>query len=80
MYYTRVKMSAKMKALRERESRWEIIRTKHVNSINVTSNIVRKFLAMDFVDEKRLSGYRKSGHRLLDPVVVMDLRHEMVRT
>lgn len=65
-----------MKSRREKESRWEMIRKKHINCINVTSQIVRKFLSMDYVDEKRLmSG---GNRRRLDPVLVMDLRHDMV--
>lgn len=73
-------MSGKIAARREKESRWEMIRKKHINCINVTSETVRKFLTLDFVDEKKLvtgSGSGKTRSRL-DPVVVMDLRHEMV--
>lgn len=75
-----VKMSAKIAARREKESRWELIRKKHINCLNVTSETVRKFLNLDFVDEsKMVSNSSGKGRRRLDPVVVMDLRHEMVR-
>lgn len=71
-------MSAKTKARREKESRWDLIRKKHLNCINVTSETVRKFLAMDFVTDDKLRG--GSGRiRRLDPVVVMNLRHEMIK-
>lgn len=66
------------KSQKEKESRWDIIRKKHINCINVTTETVRKFLNLDFVDEKSLIG--KGKRRRLDPVIVMDLRHEMVRT
>lgn len=69
-------MSAKIRAKQEKDTRWEMIRKKHINCINVTSETVRKFLTMDFADEKRFFG-GKSRPRL-DPVIVMDMRHEMV--
>lgn len=69
-------MSGKIKSRLEKESRWEIIRKKHINCINVTTETVRKFLTMNFVDEKQLLPIK--SRRRLDPVIVMDLRHEMV--
>lgn len=70
-------MSGKIRLKREKDSRWDMIRKKHINCINVTTETVRKFLSMDFVDEKSL--LRGSGKkRRLDPVIVMDLRHEMI--
>lgn len=71
-------MSGKIRLKREKDSRWDMIRKKHFNCINVTTETVRKFLSMDFVDEKSL--LRGSGKkRRLDPVIVMDLRHEMIK-
>lgn len=68
-----MKMSAKVRSRREKESRWEMIRKKHINCINVKSETVRRFLKMDI---KVSSEDKAKVH--LNPVLVMDMRHEMV--
>lgn len=50
-----------------------MIRKKHINCINVKSETVRRFLKMDI---KVSSEDKAKVH--LNPVLVMDMRHEMV--
>ncbi|XP_053672409.1 titin homolog [Anopheles nili] len=75
-----------LRKAREKESRWDRIRRKHLNNLTVTSKTVKKFINMDFVDETQLR-MMMSGNTvgpggtkpILDPVLVMDLRHDMIR-
>jgi len=63
---------------KNKENRWDRIRKKHINNINVKTETVRKFFNMNFInpaDEKILNGHMP---RRLDPGLVMDMRHEMV--
>uniref|UniRef100_A0A182Q8R4 Uncharacterized protein n=1 Tax=Anopheles farauti TaxID=69004 RepID=A0A182Q8R4_9DIPT len=74
-----------LRKARAKESRWDRIRRKHLNNLTVTSKTVKKFINMDFVDENQLrllmAGDSAGGgtKSVLDPVLVMDIRHEMVR-
>uniref|UniRef100_A0A182NU19 Sfi1 spindle body domain-containing protein n=1 Tax=Anopheles dirus TaxID=7168 RepID=A0A182NU19_9DIPT len=74
-----------LRKARAKESRWDRIRRKHLNNLTVTSKTVKKFINMDFVDESQLrllvsgDGVGSATKPLLDPVLVMDIRHEMVR-
>ncbi|XP_317210.4 uncharacterized protein LOC1277724 [Anopheles gambiae] len=78
-----------LRKARAKESRWDRIRRKHLNNLTVTSKTVKKFINMDFVDENQLrlmmagegagSGTPGNGKPMLDPVLVMDIRHEMIR-
>uniref|UniRef100_A0A182JY96 Sfi1 spindle body domain-containing protein n=1 Tax=Anopheles christyi TaxID=43041 RepID=A0A182JY96_9DIPT len=78
-----------LRKARAKESRWDRIRRKHLNNLTVTSKTVKKFINMDFVDDSQLrlmmaaegagSGTTGNGKPMLDPVLVMDIRHEMIR-
>uniref|UniRef100_A0A182R2Z7 Uncharacterized protein n=1 Tax=Anopheles funestus TaxID=62324 RepID=A0A182R2Z7_ANOFN len=74
-----------LRKARAKETRWDRIRRKHLNNLTVTSKTVKKFINMDFVDENQLrllmSGEcAGSGTKpMLDPLLVMDIRHEMIR-
>ncbi|XP_035911244.1 probable DNA double-strand break repair Rad50 ATPase [Anopheles stephensi] len=74
-----------LRKARAKESRWDRIRRKHLNNLTVTSKTVKKFINMDFVDESQLrllmAGESAGGGAkpMLDPVLVMDIRHEMIR-
>ncbi|XP_055543919.1 calponin homology domain-containing protein DDB_G0272472 [Wyeomyia smithii] len=65
-----------------KENRWDRIRRKHLNNITVTSKTVKRFFNMNFVDEnqmKILSGDGRTQKTALNPVLVMDIRHEMIK-
>ncbi|XP_052867937.1 uncharacterized protein LOC128273904 [Anopheles cruzii] len=76
-----------LRKARAKESRWDRIRRKHLNKLTVTSKTVKKFINMDFIDESQLRMLMTAGEGpggegtkpILDPVLVMDIRHEMVR-
>uniref|UniRef100_A0A182W6R2 Uncharacterized protein n=1 Tax=Anopheles minimus TaxID=112268 RepID=A0A182W6R2_9DIPT len=74
-----------LRKARAKETRWDRIRRKHLNNLTVTSKTVKKFINMDFVDESQLrllmaGESAGSGTKpILDPVLVMDIRHEMIR-
>ncbi|XP_035779112.1 uncharacterized protein LOC118459639 [Anopheles albimanus] len=81
-----------LRKARSKESRWDRIRRKHLNNLTVTSKTVKKFINMDFIDEAQLrllmagdgstAPGGTTGHRtktMLDPLLVMDIRHEMIR-
>uniref|UniRef100_A0A182PCN4 Sfi1 spindle body domain-containing protein n=1 Tax=Anopheles epiroticus TaxID=199890 RepID=A0A182PCN4_9DIPT len=76
-----------LRKARTKESRWDRIRRKHLNNLTVTSKTVKKFINMDFVDESQLRlmmagegrGTAATTKPMLDPVLVMDIRHEMIR-
>ncbi|XP_053692647.1 calponin homology domain-containing protein DDB_G0272472 [Sabethes cyaneus] len=72
-------LSAKPKL---KENRWDRIRRKHLNNITVTSKTVKRFFNMDFIDEsqlKILNGDGRPPKAGLNPVLVMDIRHEMIK-
>ncbi|XP_001869875.2 uncharacterized protein LOC6053860 [Culex quinquefasciatus] len=64
-----------------KENRWDRIRRKHLNNITVTSKTVKRFFNMDFVDEGQLRMLNGAGEQkqTLNPVLVMDIRHEMIK-
>ncbi|XP_062548825.1 calponin homology domain-containing protein DDB_G0272472 [Armigeres subalbatus] len=65
-----------------KENRWDRIRRKHLNNITVTSKTVKRFFNMDFVDESQmriLNGDGPQQRSALNPVLVMDIRHEMIK-
>ncbi|XP_058824607.1 calponin homology domain-containing protein DDB_G0272472 [Topomyia yanbarensis] len=65
-----------------KENRWDRIRRKHLNNITVTSKTVKRFFNMDFIDENQmriLNGDGDLQKTTLNPVLVMDIRHEMIK-
>uniref|UniRef100_A0A182IYA5 Sfi1 spindle body domain-containing protein n=2 Tax=Anopheles atroparvus TaxID=41427 RepID=A0A182IYA5_ANOAO len=75
-----------LRKARAKESRWDRIRRKHLSNLTVTSKTVKKFINMDYIDESQLrmlmagEGVAGAGTKpVLDPVLVMDIRHEMIR-
>ncbi|KXJ71250.1 hypothetical protein RP20_CCG021052 [Aedes albopictus] len=65
-----------------KENRWDRIRRKHLNNITVTSKTVKRFFNMDFIDENQmriLNGDGQQQRTVLNPVLVMDIRHEMIK-
>lgn len=70
------------KKSKHKETRWNRIRKKHLNSLTVTTSTVKKFINMNFVHEndiRMMSNPDGLRRQLLNPVVVMNLRHEMIR-
>lgn len=70
------------KKSKHKETRWNRIRKKHLNNLTVTTNTVKKFINMNFVHEndiRMMSNPDGLRRQLLNPVVVMNLRHEMIR-
>lgn len=63
-----------------KETRWDRISKKHINSVNVTTENVKKFFGMTFVNENQLK--LMNGEELktscIDPMLVMNMRHEIV--
>lgn len=66
--------------LRSKDTRWDRIRKRHLNSLSVKTETVKKFFAMDFIGRDQLKALSEdnSKKKVLDPVLVMNLRHEMV--
>ncbi|XP_058453243.1 uncharacterized protein LOC131431502 [Malaya genurostris] len=65
-----------------KENRWDRIRRKHLNNITVTSKTVKRFFNMDLIDESQmriLNGDCSAQKTSLNPVLVMDIRHEMIK-
>uniref|UniRef100_A0A336MGR4 CSON000878 protein n=1 Tax=Culicoides sonorensis TaxID=179676 RepID=A0A336MGR4_CULSO len=70
------------KKSKHKETRWNRIRKKHLNNLTVTTNTVKKFINMNFVHEndiQMMSDPDQTRRQLLNPIVVMNLRHEMIR-
>ncbi|XP_059610789.1 golgin subfamily A member 6-like protein 6 [Phlebotomus argentipes] len=65
---------------KSRESRWERLRRKNdVSLLNIKTETVKKFLNV-FTDEYLADLVRKDEEKsFLDPVVVMEMRHEAVK-
>ncbi|XP_055858956.1 putative protein tag-278 [Episyrphus balteatus] len=62
-----------------KDTRWDRIRKKHTNNLNVKTSLVKKFVEMDFIgrnNTKLLNGEVDVKNNL-NPLLVMDLRHEM---
>ncbi|KAJ6649713.1 Coiled-coil domain-containing protein [Pseudolycoriella hygida] len=70
-----------VKSSRNKETRWDRIRKKHMNSVNVTTENVKKFFGMNFVNENQLRILNGESKRrfYLNPALVMNIRHEMIR-
>lgn len=76
----------------EKMTRWDRITKKHLNSVNEQTAQMRRVFDMQFVSTnqmQQMSGRGeggvmqdgRSGQRgCLDPALVMDMRHEIVRT
>lgn len=74
----------------EKLTRWDRITKKHLNSVNVQTVQVRRIFDMQFVSGDQLqhmsgrgegqvtSGMRSGRRNILDPALVMDMRHEVV--
>lgn len=65
-----------------KESRWDRIRKKHINTINFTSGTINKMMRMQFIKDKdldRMNGKNARTLDLLDPVLVMNIRHSAVK-
>lgn len=72
----------KDKKFKHKETRWNRIRKKHLNNLTVTTSTVKKFINMNFIDENEIRHMADDeNHRknMLNPVVVMNVRHEMIR-
>ena len=64
-----------------KESRWDRIRKKHINSIVVQTENVKKIFAMNFINENQLkvmAGDESRQRSHLNPTLVMNMRHEIV--
>lgn len=63
-----------------KETRWDRISKRHLNSVNVTTENVKKFIGMTFVNANQLkimnTDRLKKPH--IDPMLVMNMRHEIV--
>lgn len=70
-----------IKSSKNKETRWDRIRKKHMNSVNVTTENVKKFFGMNFINEHQLRILNGESKRrfYLNPSIVMNIRHEMVR-
>ncbi|XP_037037996.1 calponin homology domain-containing protein DDB_G0272472 [Bradysia coprophila] len=70
-----------VKSSKNKETRWDRIRKKHMNSVNITTENVRKFFGMDFINEHQLRILNGESKRrfYLNPALVMNARHEMIR-
>lgn len=65
-----------------KESKWDKIRKKYNNtSFNLTTETVKKFLDLNYIEKKDLHGlhHGSESRNLLDPITIMDLRHENVK-
>lgn len=69
-----------MKSNKNKETRWDRIRKKHINSVNVTTENVKKFFGMNFINDHQLRVLNGESKRrfYLNPALVMNIRHEMV--
>lgn len=63
-----------------KETRWERISKKQLNSVQVTTENVKKFFGMEFINEHQLRSLNGEPIRqyAINPMLVMDLRHEVV--
>lgn len=70
-------------ASHNKDTRWDRIRKRHGgsgNSANLKTETVKRFIEIDYVGKHQqniLNGAAKA-QTVLDPVLVMDLRHQMV--
>lgn len=67
---------------KEKENRWERIRNKHVHTLHITPNVVDKLHDLNYINEqqmKSLTGEDCYNRAFSNPVLVMNLRHGMVR-
>jgi hypothetical protein len=60
-------------------NRWNNIKKKYNLNNNITSSTVQKFLDLNFTDcvKDELCGVAEK--KILDPALIMELRHEAVR-
>lgn len=63
-----------------KETRWERISKKQLSSVQVTTEHVKKFFGMEFINEHQLRTMNGEPMRqyAINPMLVMDLRHEVV--
>lgn len=66
---------------KNKDTKWERIRKKHVHNIHVKTETIKKFIQMDFVDQnqRKLLNGECENKISLNPAIVMELRHEMVK-
>lgn len=63
-----------------KETKWDKIRKKYNStSFNLTTATVKKFLDLNYIEKKDLHGLHHESRNLLDPITIMDLRHENVK-
>lgn len=64
-----------------KDTRWDRIRKKYTNSVNFKSDTVKRIIEKDYIGKYQnnlLNGGVPTEVKL-DPITVMNLRHEMVR-
>lgn len=63
-----------------KETRWERISKKQLSSVQVTTENVKKFFGMEFINEHQLRTLNGEPMRqyAINPMLVMDMRHEVV--
>lgn len=66
-----------------KDTRWDRIRKRHCSytSTNLKSDTVKKFIEIDYIGkhQQNMMNGEINIRTKLDPVLVMNLRHEMVR-
>lgn len=63
-----------------KETRWERISKKQLSSVQVTTENVKRFFGMEFINDHQLRALNGEPMRkfAINPMLVMDLRHEVV--
>lgn len=63
-----------------KETRWDRITKKHLSSVNVTTENVKKLFGMSFINEHQLKSMQGEPIKrfCIDPMLVMNMRHEIV--
>lgn len=63
-----------------KETRWERISKKQLSSVQVTTENVKKFFGMEFINKNQLRTLNGEPNQqyAINPMLVMDLRHEVV--
>lgn len=65
-----------------KHTRWDRISKKYTSNHEITSETVRKFLDLNYVDEKNIKGFCGSSENStpdnINPQILMDIRHGSV--